>query len=376
MSATITASPHAQTHTGSPHRSDHGEPASTRAHLPSSWPEALPEPESLGFGRYLGPWIAFASHERESGWSRPEVLPRAAAQLELASGALQYGLSVFEGLKAFRDPRGDTSLFRADAHIRRLQRSAIQLAMPEPPADLVMALLRRAVEIHRHWVPPHGRGSLYLRPTLYACEEALGLRAATRHGLAVIVTPCSVPDSLPKRLWAERDWVRAGPGGLGAVKTGANYAASRYAAEQARARGYEDVLWLDAAHRRFISEAGTMNLFVIRNGVLYTPPLDGTLLAGITRDTLLRLQRDAGGEVREAPIALDDLLDWQGQGASLEIFGSGTAARIAPITEIAWSNGSVKASGQELTLQFSEQLAALQEGRIGDRFGWTQSLGI
>jgi branched-chain amino acid aminotransferase len=317
------------------------------------------------------PFVVACEHEQGRGWSAPSVSPRAAATLPIATGGLQYGLSVFEGLKAFHAPDGSLSLFRPLDHALRLQRSARQLRLPDVPTDLLMDMARRAVEVHRHWTPPHRRGSLYLRPTLYAGEQSLGLRVARRHGLCIVATPCSTPDpTVHKRLWAERGRVRASVDGLGAAKTAANYAASIYGAEAARDRGYDDALWLDAAEHRFLAEAGTMNLFVVLRDRVLTPPLDGSILAGITRDSLLQLLRDRGIAVEESPISLQELLRWQQEGELREIFGAGTAARVAPVSEVAWDEGRVVVPGGTLTMELSQRLADLQEGVAEDLHGW------
>lgn len=338
---------------------------------PSRWPDGLPEPEVLGFGRHVAPFVVYAEHDEHRGWSQPAVQPREALRLDIASAGLQYGLSVFEGLKAYRDADDALHLFRPLQHIRRLQRSAQQLCLPVMPEALLMTMARRAVEMHRDWVPPHRRGSLYLRPTLYACEESLGLRRAARHALAIVATPCSSPDTTtPKRLWAERDLVRAPLGGLGAAKTAANYAASVYGAQAARARGCDDALWLDAAEHRYLGEAGTMNVFVALRGRVLTPPLDGSILAGITRDAVLSLLPEFGLQVEETAIALDDLLRWQRSGDLREIFGVGTAARVAPVAEIVWDGARVAAAGGDLAARLAQRLADLQDGAAADAYGW------
>ncbi len=309
----------------------HNPPASTlEAPLPPDWPA----PESLGFGQHLAPYLVHAGHGAQTGWSSPIINPRNATPLAVATGGLQYGLSVFEGLKAYRGPQGQIHLFRPRDHARRLQLSARRLGMPEPPEALFMTLCQLAVQVHARYLPPHGRGALYLRPTLYAEEEVLGLRPATHHRIAVVVTPCA--DPLPKtaRMWAEPELIRAAPGGLGAAKTGANYAAGLGGLMRARAQGFDDVVWLDAHTHQYLGEAGTMNLFVQIGEELLTPPLDGTILAGITRDSLLRLLHAEGISVNEQAISLDDLGHAQLAGQLGTAFGVGTAARLVRINEI------------------------------------------
>ncbi|WP_370306501.1 aminotransferase class IV [Sinimarinibacterium flocculans] len=300
------------------------------AQLPPDWPA----PEALGFGQYLGPYLVECQHRAEGGWGAPCLTPRAASPLPVASGATQYGLSVFEGLKAYRDASDGIHLFRAPEHAQRLQRSAERLHLPVPPQALILQLCRLAVQVHADYVPPHGRGSLYLRPTLFAEEECLGLRPAMRHRLSIVVTPCS--DPLPKsvRLWAEPELIRAAPGGLGAAKTGANYAAGIGGLLRAKERGYDDVAWLDAATHTQLGEAGTMNLFVQIGDEVFTPPLDGTILAGITRDCVMTLLAERGIACHERVLTLAALTQAGTEGTLGSAFGTGTAARIARITAI------------------------------------------
>ena len=337
------------------------------------WPAALPEPEALGFGLYMAPFAISSMHEAGEGWSTPEVLPRAALGLELASGALQYGLSVFEGAKAYRAPDGGLHLFRPHEHIARLRRSAARLCLPDIDVAAFMKMLQRAVEVHRDWVPPAGRGSLYLRPTLFACEEGLGLRAASRHRLVVLASPASDPPCAPKRLWAERELIRAADGGLGAAKTAANYAASLLGAQRARQRGFDDALWLDAREHRYLGEAGSANLFVVLDDRVLTPALDGSILAGITRDAVIALLREAGHRVDESFISLDQLQDWQQSGRLREVFGLGTAVRLFPIAELTWSEASLRPAENTLSSWLVRRLAEVQEGASADWPQWREA---
>jgi len=337
--------------------------------------DTLPPPEQLGFGRYLGHSIVLATHTANSGWSAPKLLPRDAKRLHLASGALQYGLSVFEGLKAFRAADDSIHLFRPHDHAQRMVRSAERLALPPVDAALFVEAAKLAVRAHADLVPPHRRGSLYLRPTLYACEEVLGLRSAASHAFAVIATPSSNPAGAPLRLWAEPELIRAAPGGLGAAKTGANYAASRLGSVRAQARGYDDVLWLDAPEHRWLGEAGTMNVFAVRADRVLTPPLDGTILAGITRDSVLQLLRDEGLQAEEAPVSLAQLAQWAASGELRELFGVGTAARVAPIREIGYEGGTIVPAGGTLAARLSARLADLQDGLAADIHGWMDAVG-
>src|SRR5690606_32239393 len=213
----------------------------------------------FGFGAPVLEEALLVEHRADSGWGAPEFLPRRAGDVPMASAAVQYGLSCFEGLKAFRGPDGSVHLFRADRHGERLAQSCARLCLPVlPPAEFVAhasAFVRR----NAHHVPPHGQGALYVRPTLAAVEAYPGVRPARRHVFALLATPVPRPASRPMALWIEREYVRAAPGGIGAAKTGGNYAAGLLGAERARQRGFDQVVWLDAVQRRFVAEAGVMN---------------------------------------------------------------------------------------------------------------------
>ncbi|HEY1078257.1 MAG TPA: aminotransferase class IV [Fontimonas sp.] len=331
-------------------------------HLLASRPPDWPEPEALGFGQYLGPYLVESQHLDGAGWSAPCLTPRTASHASVAGGAVQYALSVFEGLKAYRDARGALHLFRVDDHVARLQASARRLCLPEPPAALCLQLFDLAVQMHAALLPAYGRGSLYLRPTVFADEECLGLRPAKRHRLSIVVTPCSDPLLKRLRLWAEPELIRAAPGGLGAAKTGANYAAGLPGLLRARERGYDDVVWLDAHTHSQLGEAGTMNLFVQIGDEVLTPALDGTILAGITRDSVMQWLVAQGIRVRECALALADLHAAQRAGTLGTAFGTGTAVRVTQITAIGDGASELHFADTGLAARVSQALKQIQEG--------------
>lgn len=337
-------------------------PVATR---PANWPE----PEQLGFGQYLGDWMVAADHT-SSGWSAPVAARLSDTRTPVASAGVQYGLTVFEGLKTFRGPDGQAHLFRPYEHAARLRQSALRLGMPVVSDELFVEACRMASRIHEPLLPPFGRGSLYLRPTLMADEEALGFRVASRHRFSVAVTPSSEPVLKTFRLWAERELTRAAPGGLGAAKTGGNYAAGMLGLIKSRERGCDDVLWLDSATHSKLGEAGTMNLFVEIDHRLCTPPLDGTILAGVTRDTLIRLAREEGVVIEERELPLDELSTLERAGRVGCAFGLGTAARLVRIREIVDGGRAIGFHDVGRAEHYFKRLKVVQEGGVEAHAEW------
>ena len=336
----------------------------------------LPQPENLGFGRYLGAHLVLAEHDGAQ-WSAPGLLPREALRVPVASAGVQYGLSVFEGLKAYRGADGGVHLFRPQAHAHRFAASAARLGLPTVAEALFVESCAMAVDAHRKLLPPYGRGSLYLRPTIHADEEFLGLRRAQRHRYSVVVSACSDPVMKRLRLWAEPHLIRAAVGGLGAAKTGANYAAGLAGLTRAQANGYDDVVWLDAATHTRLGEAGSMNLFVRIGSRLLTPPLDGCILAGITRDSLIQLLREEGLQVREEPYSIDQWRADATEGRLLETMACGTAAVVTPVGTVLGPDGefTIGSGGTgQMTHKIREKLVGIQKGTVPDTYGWTHKL--
>ena len=325
-------------------------------------PPDWPAPEQLSFGRSLAPRVVCARWTPGAGWSDLQVLPRGDAPVPISSGTVQYGLSVFEGLKAYRGADGSMHLFRPREHAARLRASASRLGLPAIDELLFLEACRKAVRVHEAFLPPHGRGSLYLRPTIAASEEALGYRAAIEHQFCISVMPCCDPPAKTLALWAEPELTRAAAGGLGAAKTGGNYAAGLLGQLRARERGFDDVAWLDATTHTRLAEAGTMNLFAEVDRTWITPPLDGTILAGVTRDSLMTLLREDGLRVEEAELDLKELARLESAGRVGGAFGTGTAARLVRIRAIRGPCASVQFRDRGHTQRFARLLKEAQEG--------------
>ncbi|MCS6912163.1 MAG: branched-chain amino acid aminotransferase [Myxococcota bacterium] len=339
-------------------------------------PKPRPRPEELGFGRYFTDHMFSWEYTAGRGWHDPQILPYGPIQLDPAAGVLHYGQAMFEGMKAFRGVDGRVRLFRLRDHCLRMQRGAPRLCMPPVDAEGLAAAVRTLVALDADWVPAGPFSALYVRPVLVATEPYLGVRPAERYRLLVILSPVTAyyGDPLqPVRIWVETEDTRAPRGGLGAVKAAANYVASLRSAQRARQHGCAQVLWLDGAEHRFVEEVGTMNLFVLLGEELVTPPLSDSILGGVTRQCVLRLARDLGLQVSERPLALDELREAHRSRRLTEVFGTGTAAVITPVGELA-VGGERLVIGQgepgRLTRWLFEEITGIQRGLRRDRYGW------
>jgi branched-chain amino acid aminotransferase len=341
-------------------------------------PRPRPSDDELGFGKHFTDHMLLAAWDEGKGWHATAILPYGPLPLDPAASVLHYGQAAFEGMKAFRRGGGGMALFRPHAHAARLARSAARLCLPEVPEALLLDGVKALLREDAAWMP-HGPGtSLYVRPFLFAAEAFLGVRPAKSCLFSVIVSPVAGYFSgppRPLRIWVEQERARAARGGIGAAKAAANYAASLQASEEAKARGFDQVLWLDGAEHRFVEEIGTMNFFAKIGGRVVTPALEGTILAGVTRDCVIQLCRDEGVAVEERRVTLAEISAAQKAGTLEEVFGTGTASLVAPIGELAWGGEALQlpapgpgALGEKLR----GILGAIQRGDAPDRHGWLE----
>jgi branched-chain amino acid aminotransferase len=340
------------------------------------------DPARLGFGRYFSDHMLIADWQPERGWYDQRIVPYAPFVLDPSAAVFHYGQEVFEGLKAYPQPNADIALFRPEMNLARLNRSAERLALPQVPAALFLNGLKQLLHLDRDWVPSAEGASLYIRPALIATEAQLGVHPARQCRFFIILSPVGAYYAAgfkPIRILVEDRLVRAAPGGTGAAKTGGNYAASLLAARDAAQRGYDQVLWPDALEHRFIEEVGAMNIFCVRAGELLTPPLSGSFLDGITRDSILQLAPTLGLKVAERPLAIDELLVDLQSGRVSEIFGTGTAAVVAPVGYLGYRDQQFRVGDGgigKLTQGLYTALTGIQYGRRPDPFGWRQNLGF
>jgi branched-chain amino acid aminotransferase len=289
---------------------------------------------------------------------------------------LHYGQAVFDGLKAFRTPSNEAVLFRPQRHLSRLNTSAARLCIPLIDETAMLEALKTLVRLDADWVPRTPGCSLYIRPTIIATDPALGVHPSHTYRLFIIMSPVGAyyPEGFkPVKILVEDHHVRAVSGGLGAAKTPANYAASLLAAEEAQAKGFTQVLWLDAIQHRYIEEVGSSNIFFVIDDELVTPPLEGSILDGVTRDSVITLAQSWGLRVAERRIGIDDILAAHGAGKLTEVFGTGTAAVISPVCELYYKAHAIVINDRKVgpwTQRIYEALTAIQWGTVPDPFGW------
>jgi branched-chain amino acid aminotransferase len=334
-----------------------------------------------GFGRIFTDHMAVIRWSEAQGWHDAEITARTPLTFDPATAVLHYAQEIFEGLKAYRLDDGGVALFRPEANARRLQSSAQRLAMPELPEALFLESIEALVRTDADWIPPIDGGSLYLRPFMIASEVFLGVKPAADYLYMVLASSAGSywkGGTRPVSLWVSHDYTRAAPGGTGAAKCGGNYATSLVAQQEAIRRGCDQVVFLDAAERRWIEELGGMNIFfVFDDGAIQTPPLTGTILPGITRDSILTLARDAGLTVREEPYAIEDWRADAESGRLVESFACGTAAVVTPIGRVAGPDYGFTIGGGgtgQTTQRMLSELNAIQRGRAPDPHGWLRRL--
>lgn len=332
--------------------------------------EGFQLPDKLGFGLVTAPVMFSARYDGR--WDDGELLPYGPIELLPGARALHYAELVFEGMKAYRVGHDRPNLFRADANYARLARSAARLAIHAPPRDLFLGALHALVRACTPLIPRVSGQSLYLRPFLFGTEPGYHIRPSETVRFMVIANPAEVYSSGPMKVAIERTDSRASPGGTGVAKTGGNYAASLRATRVAAERGYTVALWLDATTRTRIQELSGMNLFAVVNGELHTPALDGAILEGITRDSLLTLARADGYRVVERPMDINELIASLRRGECTELFACGTAAIVSPIGVLGEADGAefVPRDVDRVAAVLRERLLAIQERRSADPFGW------
>lgn len=341
---------------------------------PSQNQKNIPEVSKLSFGKHFTDHWYFCRFTKEAGWTDPTIEPFGSFSIHPGASALHYGQTLFEGLKAYRQKNNQIVLFRPEFNLKRMQQGAERLCLPPPTAEVFLQGLRELLKIEQRWVLQDPQCSLYIRPTLIGTEGFLGVRPAEEALFFIILSPVTSYFSQsadPLKIWVEDKALRAAPGGLGSIKAGANYAASLQAALQAKKEGYSQVLWLDVS-KQFIEEVGTMNVFFVFKNEIVTPALNGSILAGNTREAIIQLLKDKKRTIVERQLKISEVVQAHENGTLLEAFGTGTAAIVSPIGEFYYKGKSHFISKQTgpVAKDLFATLQGIQRGDLADVHNW------
>lgn len=337
--------------------------------------------EALGFGNVFSDHM-FSLRCEDGRWQRPEILPYGALSMEPGNATLHYAQGAFEGLKAFHGSDGAVRVFRPGMNARRLTESCRRMCIPPPGEEVLLFAIEQLIRLDSAWIPRRRGQALYIRPLIYSTETHLDVRPSRSYRYLVMTGPVRAyfdPDQGAVALKVEEQYTRSAPGGTGSVKTPGNYGASLYPAELARTEGFAQVLWLDGVEHRYVEEVGAMNIFFRVGDTVITPELRGTILPGITRDSVLRLLRDRGWEVQERRIAIDEVIEAIRSGAMREAFGAGTAAIISPVGRLAWRGETFTVNDNQagpLTRELYDLITGIQLGEIEDGYGWNHVIEL
>jgi branched-chain amino acid aminotransferase len=328
--------------------------------------------ENLKFGQTFSDHM-FVMDYIDGKWQQPEIMPFQNMTMSPASLVIHYGQSIFEGLKAFKNEEGRFGLFRPDLNIKRMNKSAIRMCMPEIPENIFMEGLSELVRVDNEWIPKGEYSSLYLRPVLFAIDDYIGVKASKNYRFMILAAPVNAYYNKPVRVKIEREFTRAAKGGTGYAKTAGNYAGSLYPAKLANDKGFDQLLWTDAKEHAYIEESGTMNVMFVIDGKLITPELSETILDGVTRRSALQLAKDWGVEVEERRVSVEELQETLKNETLEEAFGCGTAATIAHIEVIADRDEIYelpKVENRKLSNRLMKHFVDLKKFRIDDPHGW------
>lgn len=328
--------------------------------------------ENLPFGKYFTDHMLEADYENGE-WKNVEIKPYQPLSLAPSLAALHYGQAIFEGIKAYKNDDGDAFIFRALDNFKRFNISAERMAMPPVPEEVFVEGMRLLIEIDKDWIPHHADHSLYIRPFMFSSDEMIGVRPSEKYKFLIILSPTGPYYSTPMRINVEEHYVRAVPGGIGFAKAAGNYGAAMYPTAEARKAGYDQVLWMDALEHKYVQECGTMNVFFVIGDTAVTPDLSsGTILAGVTRNSVITLLREIGYKVEERPISIDEIMAAYEAGTLKEVFGTGTAATISMIKELKYKDFVMKFEVEKWTAspEVKKRMDAIKYGTAPDTHGW------
>ena len=335
-----------------------------------------PDVGNLGFGTLFTDHMLNMDYTLDGGWHAPRIEPYGSIEMDPSTMFLHYGQGVFEGLKAYRTESGQIQLFRPQENIKRLNRSCRRMCIPEIDEDFALESLKQLITLEKGWVPGAPETSLYIRPTIIAMDPFLGVRASHSYRYFIILSPVGAyyPEGFnPVKILVTSELVRAVRGGVGEAKTPGNYAASLLAGERAHEAGYTQVLWLDGVEQKYLEEVGAMNIFFVIDDEIVTPELNGSILPGITRKSVIELAKHWGQKVTERKISIDEVMDAHASGSLKEVFGSGTAAVISPVGEIKYDDRVITINDNQtgpVAQKLYDAITGIQYGNTEDPMGW------
>jgi branched-chain amino acid aminotransferase len=328
--------------------------------------------DNIPFGKYFSDHMLEADYENGE-WKNVEIKPYQPLLVSPSNAAWHYGQSIFEGIKAYKNENGDAFIFRPHDNFKRFNISAERMQMPQVPEEIFIEGMRKLIELDKNWIPSRMDHSLYIRPFMIATDELIGVRASDNYKFMIILSPTGPYYSAPMRIYVEEHYVRAVPGGVGYAKAAGNYAGAMKATAEAKQKGYDQVLWTDAIEHKYLQEFGVMNGFVIIGNSAITPDLkEGTILAGVTRDSVMKLLAEQELNVEERPITIDEVIDAYKAGTLKEVFGTGTAATISFIKELRYKEFQMffDTDNYIISTEVKRRLSAIREGKEADVYEW------
>jgi branched-chain amino acid aminotransferase len=328
--------------------------------------------ENIPFGKYFTDHMLEVDYE-DGEWKTPEIKPYQPLLLSPSVAALHYGQAIFEGIKAYKNADGEAYIFRPQDNFKRFNISAERMQMPQVPEEIFMEGMRMLIELDKNWIPQMEDHSLYIRPFMFSSDEMIGVKPSDKYKFMILLSPTGPYYSTPMRIYVEEKYVRAVPGGVGYAKAAGNYGGAMYATAQAKLKGYDQVLWTDAYEHKYVQECGTMNVFFIIGNTAITPNLDeGTILAGVTRDSTMVLLKEMGFNVEERALSIDDIIDAHKAGILYEVFGTGTAATISFIKELRYKDYVMQFNTDEWKTApaLKAKLNAIRYGQEADTHEW------
>jgi len=326
---------------------------------------------NIPFGKYFTDHMLEVNYENGE-WGTVNIKPYQPITIDPACAAIHYGQSIFEGIKAYKNKEGQAFIFRPEDNFKRFNISAERMQMPQVPEEIFMEGLKQLVRLDEDWIPNKPDHSLYIRPFMFATDDTIGVKPGQKYKFMIILSPTGPYYSAPMRIYVEEKYVRAIHGGVGYTKNAGNYGASMYPTAEAKRKGYDQVLWTDAVEHKYIQECGTMNVFFIIGNTAITPPLEDTILAGVTRASVIQLIKDMGIQVEERPLSIDQIIESYKNSELKELFGTGTAATISMIKELRYQDFVMTFDTEKWKIapEVGRTMNAIKEGKIEDKYGW------